>query len=348
MNFKRIEAADISASSRSFILRPPANFRDELIMRAVNENNISFIGYEALEKSVYEAKSGSTILLQYVEKAVCAESAEGFYILENLPQTSALCVQCVKTEPVDIRFSSKEPVGFFDNFYKASLFAEFEGFFSIQVTEPMKFFDNHYLLGFDETIRVLHDEFLIALETAVKQLASDLTETEQMTSDGISSYTNAILEDDWGKNRGLKPLNITVTKIKYDRYSANIVQMHGRQHTAFSRLNFSVTPPFVPISVQPVPHLPTPAPLSPMPLPIVPTALPVNQVQPALGAIQPATFVVMADKKTWECSCGSENNEDYNFCADCGAKKPKPEWECECGSVNKSKFCPKCGAIRHG
>ena len=52
----------------------------------------------------------------------------------------------------------------------------------------------------------------------------------------------------------------------------------------------------------------------------------------------------------WTCTCGSLN--DYNFCPECGQKKPEPtpapvadgSWTCTCGTVNASKFCPECGA----
>lgn len=49
--------------------------------------------------------------------------------------------------------------------------------------------------------------------------------------------------------------------------------------------------------------------------------------------------------ETWDCSCGTKNIT-FNFCPNCGAKKPeKPEtWDCSCGHKGITfKFCPNCG-----
>ena len=43
----------------------------------------------------------------------------------------------------------------------------------------------------------------------------------------------------------------------------------------------------------------------------------------------------------WTCTCGQQNNG--NFCTNCGSKKPSAEWICGCGAVNKGKFCSECG-----
>ena len=46
----------------------------------------------------------------------------------------------------------------------------------------------------------------------------------------------------------------------------------------------------------------------------------------------------------WTCSCGAVNNG--KFCSECGAAKPDDEWTCKCGAVNKGKFCANCGSPR--
>jgi membrane protease subunit (stomatin/prohibitin family) len=43
----------------------------------------------------------------------------------------------------------------------------------------------------------------------------------------------------------------------------------------------------------------------------------------------------------WTCACGQQNNG--NFCTNCGSKKPSAEWTCGCGAMNKGKFCSECG-----
>ena len=46
----------------------------------------------------------------------------------------------------------------------------------------------------------------------------------------------------------------------------------------------------------------------------------------------------------WTCSCGAVNSG--KFCSECGSPKPAGEWTCKCGAVNKGKFCANCGSPR--
>ncbi len=46
----------------------------------------------------------------------------------------------------------------------------------------------------------------------------------------------------------------------------------------------------------------------------------------------------------WTCSCGAVNSG--KFCSECGSPKPADEWTCKCGAVNKGKFCANCGSHR--
>lgn len=59
-----------------------------------------------------------------------------------------------------------------------------------------------------------------------------------------------------------------------------------------------------------------------------------------------------AEKSGWVCAnCSNQNNEG-NFCQECGEEKPtnnKDTWKCkECGATATGKFCQECGASKTG
>ena len=72
-----------------------------------------------------------------------------------------------------------------------------------------------------------------------------------------------------------------------------------------------------------------------------------NNAQPAPE--QPTSRLTRqapAQPGTWKCACGAVN--DGNFCASCGAKRPKVYRCNKCGWTPKDKdnlpkFCPQCG-----
>lgn len=61
---------------------------------------------------------------------------------------------------------------------------------------------------------------------------------------------------------------------------------------------------------------------------------------------------VQKQKAGWKCSCGAENEDDYNFCMKCGSPKvieneiSDDRWICACGAENDDdyNFCMKCGS----
>lgn len=81
-------------------------------------------------------------------------------------------------------------------------------------------------------------------------------------------------------------------------------------------------------------------------VPTAPIVEPAPAVEPApivepVPAVEPAPA---ADDGKWICpSCNAENNG--NFCANCGTKKPDGKWICpSCNAENSGNFCTNCGS----
>ena len=62
------------------------------------------------------------------------------------------------------------------------------------------------------------------------------------------------------------------------------------------------------------------------------------------GAAKPKPVPAPTGGGEWKCSCGAVNSG--KFCSECGSPRPSDEWTCKCGAVNKGKFCSECGSPR--
>ena len=70
----------------------------------------------------------------------------------------------------------------------------------------------------------------------------------------------------------------------------------------------------------------------------------IEDVSPASALKEKASLVCEADKKTWSCECGKEN--EGNFCTHCGKKRPPVVRHCtSCGEklLPDANFCGNCG-----
>ena len=77
-----------------------------------------------------------------------------------------------------IRFGTRNPINYFDNFYNSELFLRAHGTYSIKITDPMKFYaeavpKNKDVVEIDEINEQYLSEFLDALQSAVNQMSAD-------------------------------------------------------------------------------------------------------------------------------------------------------------------------------
>ncbi len=275
-----------------------------------------------------------------------------------------------------IKFGTRTPIQYFDNFYNAELFLRAFGAYSIKITNPMLFFyeacpRNALRVQIDQINEQYMSEFMSALQAAINQLSVDGIRISYAPSKSVelSKYMSQTLDEDWRARRGFEVQSVGIASISYDEESQKLINMRnqgamlsdasvrqGYVQGAMAR-GFEAAGANTGGSAQAFMGMGmgmgaagnfmgamTDANAREMekqekapPAAMAPTA-PAPAAPAAPGA------------DSWKCACGAVNTG--RFCAECGKAKPVPatpgEWTCKCGAVCKGKFCPECGAKRPG
>lgn len=283
-----------------------------------------------------------------------------------------------------IKFGTRTPVNYFDNFYNAELFLRAHGTYSIKITDPLKFYgeaipknSNH--VDIDAINEQYLNEFLEAFQTSINQMSADGTRVSFVISKGreLSKYMADVLDDDWKDLRGMEIQSVGIASISYDEESQNLINLRNRgamlgdptiregyvqsqiaeglkaagSNAAGSMAGFMG----VGMGMQSTGGFMGAA-----------SATNMQQMQmanqqgrnpQAMGTGQPGVQgqpgmsqggmqpAAGAAAGTWTCGCGAVNTG--KFCSECGKPKPAPAaWTCSCGTVNTGKFCSECGKPR--
>ncbi|MGN1101310.1 MAG: SPFH domain-containing protein [Huintestinicola sp.] len=254
-----------------------------------------------------------------------------------------------------IKFGTRQPVNYFDNFYNAELFLRAHGSYSIKITDPIKFFTEFAPKGTDrieikDLSEQLFNEFMDALQSAINQMSVDGVRISAITSKSreLSKYMSKTLDEDWTELRGIEVCSVGIASISYDDESKELINMRNK---GAMMSDPTIREGFVQSSVaqglQSAGSNTAGAGNAFMAMNMgmggaggfMNAASQANAAQMQMQAQQAA-----AAANTWKCSCGAENTG--NFCNNCGSKKPAPagEWTCSCGTKNTGKFCGNCGA----
>ena len=255
-----------------------------------------------------------------------------------------------------IKFGTKAPVNYFDNFYNSELFLRAHGTYSVKITNPLQFYaeaipKNADRVEMADINEQYLSEFLEALQSALNQMSVDGIRISHVASKGreLSKYMADILDEDWRKMRGMEVQAVGLASISYDEQSQKLINMRNqgamlgdpsvregyvqgamaRGFEAAGSNSAGAATAFMGMGVG------------------------MNAGGGFFGAASAANQAQMnrqAQSKeapvkgdTWKCACGAENSG--KFCAECGAKKPCPDtWTCACGAENSGKFCAECGA----
>lgn len=134
-----------------------------------------------------------------------------------------------------IKFGTRNPINYFDNFYNAELFLRAHGTYSIKITDPIKFYaevipKNAYSVDIDSVNEQYLSEFLEAFQTSVNQMSADGTRISYVTSKSreLGRYMADTLDEEWNKMRGMEIQSVGIASITYDEESQNLINLRNK------------------------------------------------------------------------------------------------------------------------
>ena len=264
-----------------------------------------------------------------------------------------------------IKFGTRNPINYFDNFYNAELFLRAHGTYSVKITNPLQFYAeviprNADRVEIDEINEQYLSEFLEALQSSINQMSADGTRISYVTSKAreLGKYMSTTLDEEWNQTRGMEIQAVGIASVSYDEESQKLINMRNEGamlggdasvlrgmavknltgvRDAGSNAGGAMTG-FMGVGMGMQQFNTSMEGLNAMTAGMAGTQ---PQAAPQQAASPQQTA---APANSWTCECGASNTG--KFCSECGKPAPAAEWTCECGTVNKGKFCSNCGKAR--
>lgn len=256
-----------------------------------------------------------------------------------------------------IKFGTRTPVNYFDNFYNSELFLRAHGTYSIKITDPIKFYTevvpkNADRVEIGEINEQYLSEFLEALGAAINNMSADGIRISYVSgkSRELSKYMANELDGDWKNLRGFEVQSVGIASVSYDEDSKELINMRnkgamlgdaavreGYVQGAVAR-GFEAAGSNSAGSAQAFMGM----------------GMGMSSGGNFMASVSETNRRQMemdsknkkeaAAKDSWQCSCG--NLASGKFCSECGSKKPAPvgSWICSCGNECTGRFCSNCGA----
>ena len=272
-----------------------------------------------------------------------------------------------------IKFGTKNPLNYFDNFYNSELFLRTHGTYSIKITDPILFFQeaiprNKDIVDIEDINEQYLSEFLEALQTSMNQMSVDGIRISHVASKGreLSQYMANVLDEEWEKMRGFEIQAVGIASISYDDESKELINMRNKGAMLGDP---SVREGYVQGSIarglEAAGSNPSGSAATFMGMGMgmqaggnfMGAASQANMQQMQYQAqqaqqnqqapqVQPSQNqgAAQTGANQWKCSCGKVNNG--KFCSECGTKNPEEVVCTKCGHIikgQKPKFCPECG-----
>ncbi|NLY09265.1 MAG: virion core protein [Tissierellia bacterium] len=265
-----------------------------------------------------------------------------------------------------IKFGTKNPINYFDNFYNSELFLRAFGTYSLRITDPILFYKeaiprDAVKVHIDEINEQYMNEFLEALQTSMNQMSVDGIRISHVASKGreLSQYMATVLDEEWKRMRGMEVQAVGLASITYDDESKELINMRNKgAMLGDANVREGYVQGSVARGIEAAGSNPQGSAATFMGMGMgmqasggfVGAASASNQQQMQrdfqANQQQAQQSSAPASAGGWVCGeCGT--NSDGNFCPGCGSKKPEGGGFCSnCGNKfegPKPKFCPQCG-----
>lgn len=258
-----------------------------------------------------------------------------------------------------IKFGTRTPVSYFDNFYNSELFLRTFGTYSIRITDPLKFYAeaiprNKDSVDINDINEQYLSEFLEALQAAMNQMSVDGIRISHVQSKSreLSRYMANELDEEWRALRGMEVQAVGIASVSYDEESKKLIEMRNQgAMLGDAAVREGYVQGAMARGFEAAGSNQNGAAATFMGMGMGMNAMggfggfsETNRAQMERQAQERAAAAEQA-ANAWSCACGTQNSG--NFCQNCGAAKPAPAgaWKCPaCGAQNSGKFCQNCGA----
>ncbi len=273
-----------------------------------------------------------------------------------------------------IKFGTRNPINYFDNFYNAELFLRAHGTYSIKIMDPLLFYAEAIPKSRDRVeIEAINEqylsEFLEALQSSINQMSADGIRISYVASKGreLGKYMADVLDEDWRKMRGIEIQSVGVASISYNEESQKLINLRNQGamlsdpsiregyvqgaiaeglRSAGANSNGAMAGFMgMGMGMQAGGGFMGAASATNLQQMQMGQAAMGNMAGAGALAGQPNPGAALAGQaESWTCSCGTVNTG--KFCSECGNPRPAANWVCSCGTVNTGKFCSECGKPR--
>ncbi len=270
----------------------------------------------------------------------------------GVPSTSQKAYFINLQEIKGIKFGTRTPVNYFDNFYNSELFLRAFGTYSIRITDPLKFYAeaiprNKDRVDINDINEQYLSEFLEAFQAAINKMSADGIRISYVPSKSreLSQYMANELDEGFRNMRGFEIQSVGIASVSYDEESKKLINMRnqgamlGDPSVREGFVQGAMARGFEAAGSNPAGAGAT----------FMGMGMGMNAAG-GFGAFSETNRAQMQQQQPkpataggWTCACGAVNAG--KFCGECGAKKPEAagSWTCSCGHVNTGKFCGECG-----